>query len=131
MATRDVFGRVCKRVCDAQGWELTPSGVRVAVPDGRHQVVELEFFELEGEERVRLYTTIGRVDGMGAVRLTTALRVNANLAHGALAVRNDDLVMVDTLMLDEADGREVEATIRYLAETADRYEKLIFGTDEN
>jgi hypothetical protein len=59
-----------------------------------------------------------------------ALRINARLAHGALAVRDDALVMIDTLMLEDADAAEIEASIGYLAETADYYEKVLFGTDE-
>ena len=130
MATKEVFGELCRRVCAQQGWELLPTGVQVRFGDGRHQVVALEFLEYEGEELVRLFTTIGAVDGMTVRRLTAALRVNASLAHGALAVKDDELVMTDTLMLEDADPGEIEASIRYLAETADYYEKTIFGTDE-
>jgi len=67
---------------------------------------------------------------MGAVRLMVALRINAELAHGCLAVHDDDLVMTDTLMLRDADSAEIEASIGYLAETADYYEKSIFETDQ-
>jgi hypothetical protein len=38
--------------------------------------------------------------------------------------------MIDTLMLEDADAAEIEASIGYLAETADYYEKVLFGTDE-
>ncbi|UCE85102.1 MAG: hypothetical protein JSU66_12195 [Deltaproteobacteria bacterium] len=130
MATQEVFGQICRRVCQQQGWELLPSGVQITFADGRHQLVSLEFFESEREELVRLYTTIGAVDGMDARRLVAALRINARLAHGALAVRDDALVMIDTLMLEDADAAEIEASIAYLAETADYYEKVLFGTDE-
>ena len=131
MTTKEVFGQICSRVCAEQGWELLPSGVKVTFGDGRHQVVSLEFFEFEGEELVRLYTTIGSASAMGAERLTAALRVNAGLAHGALAVKDGDLAMIDTLMLKDADSSEIEASIGYLARTADTYEKTLFGTDEH
>ena len=130
MATQEMFGQICRRVCEQQGWELLPSGVHVKFRDGRHQVVSLEFFESEREELVRLYTMIGEIDGMDVRRLVAALRINARLAHGALAVRDDALVMIDTLMLEDADASEIEASIGYLAETADYYEKVLFGTDE-
>lgn len=130
MATQEMFGQICRRVCEQQGWELLPSGVHVKFRDGRHQIVSLEFFESEREELVRLYTMIGEIDGMDARRLVSALRINARLAHGALAVRDDALVMIDTLMLEDADAAEIEASIGYLAETADYYEKVLFGTDE-
>ena len=72
-----------------------------------------------------------RSDRLGATRLLRALESNAGLAHGALAVHGGELVMVDTLMLKDADPGEVEASISYLAETADRYEKILFDTDEH
>jgi hypothetical protein len=93
-------------------------------------LIELKFFQFKHEELVRLFTTIGDVESMSAVRLTVALRINAELAHGCLAVHEDSLVMTDTLMLRDADSAEIEASIAYLAETADYYEKTIFETDQ-
>lgn len=131
MATAERFGEICKRVCKERGWELLPSGIVVRFADGRHQVVSMEFFEFRDEEQVRLYSTIGRAGELGNESLVTALRVNATLAHGALAVREDDLVVVETLILRDADPSEIEASISYLAETADYYERMVFGRDEH
>ncbi len=131
MTQKDAFAEIFRRVCDEHGWELLPNGVHVTWADGRRQVVELEIFQHEQKELVRLFTTIGSVENMTPVRLTIALRINAELAHGAFAVKNEHLIMVETLMLDDADPGEIEAAIRYLAETADYYEKAIFETDEH
>ena len=57
--------------------------------------------------------------------------MNFRLPHGALAIYKDDLVMVDTLMVQEAGPAEITAAIAYLAETADQYEKTMFGPDVN
>lgn len=130
MASQEHFAQILQRVCRERGWELLPSGVQVSWPNGRRQLVEVKFFQFQREELVRLYTTIGDVERLGAVRLMVALRINAELAHGCLAVNDDDLVMTDTLMLRDADPAEVEASIGYLAETADHYEQTIFGTDQ-
>jgi hypothetical protein len=129
--TKEAFARLCERVCRDQGWSLLPTGVQIFGPDGRQQVVSLEFFEFEGNGLVRLYSIIGSTDDLGAERLALALQVNARLAHGALAVRDAELVMTDTLLLADADPGEISATLRYLAETADYYEKIFFGTDEH
>ncbi|HXV37023.1 MAG TPA: hypothetical protein VEC18_07730 [Myxococcota bacterium] len=129
MAGPEHFAQLLARVCRERGWELQPAGVQVSWPSGRSQLIEIEFFEFKREELVRLFTTIGEVEGLSAVRLTVALRVNAELAHGCLAVRDDHLVMTETLMLRDADFGEIEASIAYLAETADHYEQAIFGTD--
>lgn len=129
MADQDQFARLCERVCEEHGWDLLKSGVQVTFADDRHQLVELEFFHHRDEDLVRLFTTIGPVAALSQVRLTVALRINAELAHGCLAVKNDDLVMTDTLMMKDADFSELSASIGYLAETADYYEKTIYETD--
>jgi hypothetical protein len=125
----EAFGAMCQRLCRARGWELLPAGVRLSVEGGRHQLVEIELFEAEGRELVRLTTTVGSAREVGEARLSRALRWNAELAHGAFAVRDDDLVMTDTLVLEDADLGELEASLAYLAETADRYERLLFADD--
>jgi len=131
MSTRESFGQACERVSERQGWELLPSGVRVDLPGGRRQVISLEFFEFESQELVRLYTVIGPADQLPTERLAMALQINARLAHGALAVLEGELIMANTLLLQDADAPEIEASIAYLAETADYYEKTLFGTDRH
>jgi hypothetical protein len=130
MTTQEGFPQVLKQVCRERSWELLPSGVQVSWPNGRRQLVELEFFQFKDEDLVRLRTTIGELEELSPTRLKIALHINADLAHGCLAVKSDHLVMTDTLMLRDAGYREVEASISYLAETADHYEKTIFGTDQ-
>jgi len=130
LANQEHFAQILKRVCRDRGWSLLPTGVHVNLPNDRGQLIEIEFFQFKDEELVRLFTTIGDVDGMSAVRLTVALRLNTELAHGCLAVHEDHLVMTDTLMLRDADAAEIEASIGYLAENADYYEKTIFETDQ-
>ena len=39
--------------------------------------------------------------------------------------------MTDTLLLNDADTDEIAASFSYLAETADYYERQLFGTDEH
>ena len=129
MAGQEHFAQILKRVCRDRGWDLLPSGVNVNLPKNRAQLIEIEFFQFKHEELVRLFTTIGEVDGMSAFRLTVALRINTELAHGCLAIHENHLVMTDTLMLRDADPSEIEASIGYLAETADYYEKTLFETD--
>jgi hypothetical protein len=131
MATREAFGQLFGRVCQERGWELLPGGVRVACGDGRHQLVTLEFFESESEELVRLSTVIGAARRLDANRLASALRMNYHLAHGAFALKDDELVMTDALRLEDAGPAEIEASLGYLAETADYYERTIFDTDEH
>lgn len=130
MADQEYFAQILQRVCRDRGWDLLPTGVCVGWPNGRRQLIEIGFFEFQRQELVRLYTTIGAIDGMSSVRLTVALRSNAELAHGCFAIHEDHLVMTDTLMLRDARFEQIEASISYLAETADQYENTIFGIDQ-
>ncbi len=131
MAPQEAFADLCRQACADQDWELLPTGIVVRWGDGRHQLIKLEFFEFRREELVRLSTTIGRVAALSREQLVSALRTNADLAHGALAIRHDDLCMIDTLMLATSGAAEIEAAISYLASAADDYERTLFGTDEH
>jgi hypothetical protein len=131
MSSRETFARLCERVCGEQDWSLGPTGVELGLPGGRHQVVAMEFFEFQDQNLVRFYTTIGGADVLGPQRLALALQVNARLAYGALAVRDEQLIMTETLLLEDADSAEIRESLRYLAETADYYEKIFFGTDDH
>jgi hypothetical protein len=129
--TRKAFAESCRHVCQAHNWELLPTGIVVRWGDGRHQLVSLEFFEFEREELVRLCSVIGPVSALHREQLVSALRANAVLAHGALAILGDDICVTDTLMVTDADAGEIEAAIEHMARTADQYERTLFGTDVN
>ena len=103
--------------------------VEVKLESGRRQVVQLQFFEYEGREMVRLHTVIGSTERIRPTRLQFALELNYALPHGAMAVKDEQLVMVDTLILADADPGELEASLEYLATTADQYEASMFGPD--
>jgi len=124
------FSELCHQVCDSQKWELLPTGTVVRWGDGRHQLVSLEPFEFEREELVRLWSIIGEVADLTRDQLVTALRANGGLAHGALAIRSEQLCMTDTLMLAEAGADEIKAAIEFLARSADDLERSLYGTDE-
>jgi len=130
VANQESFSQICRSVCESQGWQLLPTGIVVRWGDGRRQVVSLEFFEHEREDLVRLSTTIGDIRELSKERLAMALRVNAELAHGALAIKYNQLCMTDTLMLADTDPGELEAVVAFLARTADHYEETFFRTDE-
>ncbi len=129
MVTKETFAETLRSVCDAQGWELLPSGVNVKLVDGRHQVVNLAFFEARGFDLVRLITMIGTVQEMSRDHLEQAMRANLDMPHGALALRGNDLCMTDTLSLVDADPGEIESAVSFLAEMGDYYGRILFGDD--
>ena len=124
------FDEVLASVCREQGWKLERNRVELSIEGGRRQSVEVEPFEFSGEALVRLVSPIGPTEHIEPLHLNTALRLNYGLPYGALALRGDELVLIDSLMLDDVEPSEVEAVVRYLAETADHFERTLFGTDE-
>jgi len=131
VSTSESFARLSERVCREQGWELLAGGVRVPIVGGRSQLVDIERYDLDQRERLRLFTRIGPFETLGVIRMEVALRKNASLERGAFAIRDEQLVMTETFAVDEVKSDEFEAAVRFLAETADGYEKWIYGTDEN
>jgi len=130
-ATRESFARLCERVCEEQGWKLLPTGVELRWPDGRHQLVALEFLDSEDDDLVRFSTVVGQTRSLKPDRLMLALQANARLAHGALALRDEQLIMTDTFLLADVDAAQIRASIAYLARTADDYERIFFEADEH
>ncbi len=129
LSERERFNRIYSEVCGARQWLAQPSEVEVKLESGRRQIVYLQFFDHQGRSMVRFYTVIGSTERIKPVRLQFALEINYQLPHGAMAVKGSELVMTDTLILADADPSEIEASLAYLAETADHYEASMFGPD--
>ncbi len=129
MSNREDFDRECQRICADRGWTFASGSVEIPCAKERLQRVAFAFFSFEDQELVRLHTIIGSTNQIDSTRLNTALSLNFRLPHGALAIHENDLVMVDTLMLREAGPDAISTAFAYLAETADHYEETIFGHD--
>ena len=131
MSSRESFRDILSQICETEGWGLSSDQVELKFEDGRRQLVRVQEFRYDEIEMVRFWSVIGPAKHIDPVRLTDGLRLSFRLPHGALALHDDDLVIVDTLLASEADAAEVRATLRYLAETGDRYEKTMFGVDDH
>ena len=127
MALPEVF----RKVADKAGWSYSGDTIEIPLEGGRKQTIKLLEFEHEGRSMIRAFTEIGDSKEMSPTRLESALSLNFGLPHGALAVHDGQLVMVDTFLLDDADEDEVESSLYYLAVTGDRYERLIYHTDQH
>lgn len=127
MPIPDVF----KVACRHYGWSCEGNAVLVATGDARQQRVSVEVFSEGDEAFARIFTAIGDVERLSDLQVRSALSLNARLPHGALAIRDEQLVMTDTLRLRGADPDEVSRSLVFLAETADRYEKALFSTDRH
>jgi hypothetical protein len=125
----DQIRNLCQIISSERGWEARPNGVRVSWQGGRHQLVAVDFFEDRDREFVRLISRIGGCDLLDEDRLMTALRVNAGLACGHLAIMQDVRVLVGMLSVEDVSREQLERSIGEIAQTADSYEKALFAAD--
>ena len=127
MALPEVF----QKVCGANGWACDGNQVRIGLDGNRTQGVALDAFEHGNDRMIRAYSVIGESEALTETRLRSALSLNFGLPHGALAITSGKLVLTDTFVAEDADAGEVEASLRFIAGMADRYERLIYGTDKH
>ena len=120
-----------RAACEAHSWEYFEHGAVVGIPGGRRQRVFLEPVRDDGEAKGRAYTVIGDASALSATRMEAALAMNFHLEHGALALGHGKLVMVETVYLDSMNPTQLAEVLRYIADTADRYERTIYGTDKH
>ena len=125
------MANVFKAICDKNGWELRGEEAVLSLPGGRQQSVFMETSHEDGEDILRIYSVIGDAGLLDENRMRSALGLNYRLRHGALAIRDQQMVLTDTFLTREADHDEVRLSIEYLAKTADQHEKHIYGTDLN
>jgi len=128
---RENFDSICASVCERRGWMRNADQVEVKLDSGRHQIVHLDYFEHRGIPLVRLHSIIGSTKKILRDRLGYALELNFGLPHGSFAVKDDLLVLVNTLLLADTGVTELDACIDYLADTGDYYERSMFGADSH
>lgn len=126
---REAFEAVTTAVCERRSWKWDGQQIEVHLDGGRRQAVHLDYFSHQGHELVRLHSLIGPTKRIKPERLVHALEMNFSMPHGSMAVKDGMLVLVQTLMLAEADDDEVDQSVTFLAETADHYERSMFGPD--
>jgi serine/threonine protein kinase len=105
--------------------------VEVRLPEGRRQVVVIEQSAHAVADRLLLiYSQCGDAR---PEYFEKGLRLNAQMAHGGLAIRQIDgtpqFVMIDTYPRSTVDAEEVRRSVLELACQADAVEKLLTGTD--
>lgn len=122
--------KVVVDVCLRKEWRRDGQQATLALPGGRHQVVSFEPFLFEGEEMLRVSTTVGPVAALSEIQLNAVLGLNASLAFGALAILGEDLVMTDTMPLKPDVHDLLARSVSFIAETADRYEREIYHADK-
>lgn len=120
-----------QQVASHNGWALaqgTHGGYRIEVPTeyGRSQVVEIMGKnDPDGRPMAWIWSLVTEVANVGDPWYLLGL--NAELAYGALAVRDGKVVVSETQLLGTADYEELQRAIFYVARYADDLEKQVHG----
>ena len=116
-------------------WEAENGSHRVHVNlgGGRKQTVFIESSKHSGAERLLLIYSICCPSDPAYYEY--ALRLNSEIAHGGLAIRNvngaDHFVMLDSYPRGTVDVEEIQRSVREMAKRGDSVEKLLTGRDVN
>ncbi len=113
-----------------QGWQYvqTQTGYKVEIvtQNNRTQVVELNGFnDPDGLPMVEFVSNICEVTY--ARDLVYLLRLNLTLPYGAIALKNDYVVMRATQLVNTADDEELKRLTYYVALQADQLESQAKG----
>lgn len=115
----------------------TRSGERyrldISLPKGRHQVVFIEPSTHAAAERLLVMSSI--CCNAEPAYYEHALRLNAEMLHGGLAIKDIDgakkFVMLDTYPRGTVDAEEVRRSVLEVAHRADAVEQLLTGLDRH
>ncbi len=105
--------------------------VRLKFADGRHQTVFVEPSKHSTAERLLLIYSICCPSDPAYYEF--ALRLNSEIAHGGLAIRNvegrDHFVMLDSYPRSTVDVEEIRRSVHEMATRSDAVEKMLTGRD--
>jgi len=108
----------------AQQWQYvqTQTGYKVEIQlSGRSQVVELNGFnDPDGQPMIEFVSNV--CETVYANDLVYLLRLNLTLPYGAIALKNDYVVLRATQLVDTADHEELKRLTYYVASQADQLE---------
>ena len=114
-------------------WESENGCYRVSLKftDGRHQTVFVEPSKHSTAERLLLIYSICCPSDPAYYEF--ALRLNSEIAHGGLAIRNvegrDHFVMLDSYPRSTVDVEEIRRSVHEMATRSDAVEKMLTGRD--
>lgn len=86
-------------------------------------------FDEDGRSYLRFYTSIGKITDLPKQILRTAMELNSSLTHGAFALFEGQVVLVDTMELEGGSPEEGARILGYLGRMADSFEKMVSGVD--
>jgi hypothetical protein len=125
-----------EHICQMQGWQYlaTNTGFKLEVITraGRTQIIHIDgITDPEGRPLAEIWSTVCEL--RFANDLAYILRLNQSLVYGALAIRDQSLVMRSTQLIETADVEELRRIFYFVALQADDLERQARGNqvDEN
>ncbi|MCA9547788.1 MAG: hypothetical protein KC613_25465 [Myxococcales bacterium] len=125
------FDVLIQQVAASHGWPHTGSpygGYRIEVPTeyGRTQVVEVsQGADPDGRPLAFIWSRVTTIDNVGDPWYLLGL--NSQFSYGALAVRDRDVILMETQLMQSADYDELQRAVFYVAKNADALEKQVHG----
>ena len=125
------FYSLLQQVASYQGWPMAQStnGIRYEIPTeyGRTQVVEVsQGADPDGRPMAFIVSSVCETTQVADPWYLLGL--NAELAYGALALHNNQVVIIETQLIQTADAEEVMRAVYYVAKYADQLEQQVYGS---
>lgn len=126
----DVTPRL-QHIAHQQGWAMVrghdgTAKLEIPTEHGRSQVVHITpGHDPDGRPLVFVWSVICPVNAIGDPYYL--LRMNADLTYGALAVRDPNVILMDTQLAHTADDEELMRVVYYVGKFADDLEKQVHG----
>lgn len=119
------------QACGYHGWPMVHDGAggfRIEVPAnrGRKQVVQVaQVKDPDGKPTACFFSVVCDLSAVHDPYFL--LRKNCELVHGALAVRGQEVIVLQFQLIETADPEEIVRSIYYVAKYADDLEIQAFG----
>jgi len=131
------FDVLLHKLADDKGWSLlyvTEDDLyklTLPVPGERYQDVYVAFRrDAENWNIATIWTVISEVADFNLEEPTELLRFNWRTLYGSLAIKDEQVVLVQNQLTEEANWNEVGRAVAYMALTADGIEQEIYGDED-
>lgn len=120
-----------QQIAGQRGWAMVRNhdgSAKLEIPTeyGRSQVVQITpSRDPDGRPLVFIWSVVCSTSDIGDPYYL--LRLNAELTYGALAVRDPNVILVETQLVETADHEELMRAVFYVGKYADDLEKQVHG----
>lgn len=98
--------------------------------DRSQEVIVTLAYDESGDRMINYYSMIAKVKTDYAELFKYSLEMNAAIDYGAIALMDDNLVLRNTLLLEDCEPHQFVKSLIYIAAKADELEELLTSKDE-